>query len=420
MNTQRDVPGADADPAAADPGTACADAAASVQAAGAAERVGETAEVAVDAGAADADAGAAARGSEPAPHVDAAAAPAMGDAALAPVGSDAPRADEAAAVADARPVEDEVAATRADAVPASVPTPATPGMRLRERREERGIGLQQVTDSLHIEPRLVAAMEADDFAVFDAPVYARGFLRKYAAFLELPSDEIVAGYDALHRGPEAPSLIPTASAAEPPRDWSALRLPAVAAVALAVVAGSYWWWTLRPPTSTLAERASPTAVVQSAAPTPPPGTGVDAAPSASAAPAVSDGAAPAQLVAATDSAAAGATGASQSAVVAPSASTVPGVAPAPPPRVVGRGVLEFRFTADCWIEVYGPAGERLLFDLARAGESRAVSGPGPWRVFVGYADGVRMSVGGRGVAIPAGRRSGATARFVVAADGAAQ
>jgi len=92
----------------------------------------------------------------------------------------------------------------------------------------------------------------------------------------------------------------------------------------------------------------------------------------------------------------------------------------PPPRVAGRGVLEFRFTADCWVEVYGPAGERLLFDLARAGESRAVSGPGPWRVFVGYADGVRMSVGGRGIAIPAGRRSGATARFVVAADGSAQ
>lgn len=308
----------------------------------------------------------------------------------------------------------------ADVVPAPVPRTSTPGTRLRERREERGIGVQQVTDSLHIEPRLVAALEADEFALFDAPVYARGFLRKYAAFLDLPSDEIVAGYDALHRGPDAPSLIPTASAAAPPRDWSAFKLPAVAAVLIAVIAGSYWWWMVRAPG---AAGGSTTVALEAAAPTTPAAapanSGPDGAAASTSAP-VDPGAPPpdAAPTAGTSAVAPASTPPPASGAALPAGT--PAVAPAPPSRTAGRGALEFRFSADCWIEVYGPAGERRLFDLVRAGESRAVSGPGPWTVFVGYADGVRVSIGGRSVPIPAGRRSGATARFAVAADGTAQ
>jgi hypothetical protein len=58
--------------------------------------------------------------------------------------------------------------------------------------------------------------------------------------------------------------------------------------------------------------------------------------------------------------------------------------------------------------------------MVHPGETVNVPGPGPWRVFLGFADGARLTVGERTVVVPPARRAAATARFVVARDGAAQ
>lgn len=271
-----------------------------------------------------------------------------------------------------------------------------PGARLQAAREARQLGIQQVTDLLHIEPRLVVAMEADDFGAFDAPVYARGFLRKYAAFLEVPADEIVADYERLHAGSGAPSLIPPASAEQPRRDWSVLKVPLVIAGVLLLVGGSYWWWLTRAP----APDAEPSRPAVSA-PTPSPSA---TTPGTAAAPAPD---------AAVPSAAIGASAPSGAAVGALSAA-------APPPALPSGAALEIDFLGDCWVEVTGRSGERLMYDLGVAGESRALPGPGPWRVFLGAADSARLRVAGRPVPIPAASRSGATARLVVGPDGTVQ
>jgi cytoskeleton protein RodZ len=105
------------------------------------------------------------------------------------------------------------------------------------------------------------------------------------------------------------------------------------------------------------------------------------------------------------------------------AGAVPGAAAntlAPPPAAPSGAALEIDFLGDCWVEAIGPTGARLMYELGRAGQSRALPGPGPWSVSLGAADYARLRVGGRPVPVPAANRSGATARLVVGPDGTVQ
>ncbi len=283
----------------------------------------------------------------------------------------------------------------AEARPAEVVASGGVGAALRAARERRGLSIAAVTDILHVEARIIEAMEAGRFTVFYAPVYARGFIRKYASFLELPANELVAAYDALAGGPAAPTLIPLATAQAPPRDFSNLRLPAIFLLALVVLGGSFWWWTGRG----ALHREAPTTVTTTLA-------------NANAtAPAASE---PVRVAAA----------ALHEAPVLPEVERA-----SAPERVVARASTEARAVQraavlvvhglrECWVEVYSPSGARLFYDLVQPGDSHPLPGPGPWKVFLGNADGVRLSMDERTIAIPASFRAGATARFVVGGDGA--
>ena len=266
------------------------------------------------------------------------------------------------------------------------------GPTLRAARERRGLSIAAITETLHVDSRMIEAMEAGRFAVFDAPVYARGFIRKYAGFLELPADELIAAYDALSGGPPPPTLIPLATAAPPPRDLSKLRLPAIFVLALAFVAASLWWWMGRAhgPATASAPGATVTTLISAAPPAADPGATEPPPPLL---PAPTE----AERVALADRPIAKAADARRSGVSA---------------------TLTLKGLRECWVEVYSPSGARLFYDLVQPGDSHALPGPGPWKVFLGNAEGVQLSVGEHALTFPAGVRAGATARFVVSASGA--
>jgi cytoskeletal protein RodZ len=272
------------------------------------------------------------------------------------------------------------------------------GPALRAARERRGLSVATVTETLHLEPRILEAMEADRFTVFDAPVYARGFIRKVASFLELPVEPLIAAYDAQHAGPESPTMIPITETAAPMRDFGKLKVPAVFVLLLLIVAGSYWWWLGRAPAPQFVPASAQLARAEPAA----------ASPVATALPAAASEPPPAAAPIET---------AARPAVEArplPRASLVRAAATGRP------GVLTVSGLAESWVEVYGAQGERLLYDLVEPGSTRALPGPGPWHVFVGNTEGVRLSVGSRSVAVPNARHGSGTARFLVGADGAVQ
>jgi cytoskeletal protein RodZ len=70
--------------------------------------------------------------------------------------------------------------------------PETIGQQLKAARLEKNLSLEKVTQATHIKPRLIEAMEADDFESLPSPVQARAFLRLYVEFLGLSLDEMIA------------------------------------------------------------------------------------------------------------------------------------------------------------------------------------------------------------------------------------
>jgi cytoskeleton protein RodZ len=366
---------------------------------------------------------------------------------------------------------------------APAPRPG-PGARLQAARLERQLDVASVALAMHVSPHVVEALEQDRFEVFDAPVYARGYLRSYARFLNLSVDEVLAAYDEVVGSQPPPSLLPPASARPLPRDYSALKKAGLLVFALLLVVASYWWWMGRvaPPAAQAvppAASATTNVVAEPAAltdgdspadlvlPTPESvsliGTS-DASPGVATAPATlasPPATTPARMVTAQPMVAAAPAGALAVKPAAATASTTPpitaapipaaghGVTPAPasiapapiaaptptptpvaktaplagqsPPPLVASvsdgPQIVLRGKKDCWVEVRAAGGARLFYGLVRPGETHTMPGPAPWFVFLGYADGIDVSVGGHLVEVPAARREGAKARFGLAADG---
>jgi len=58
-------------------------------------------------------------------------------------------------------------------------------------------------------------------------------------------------------------------------------------------------------------------------------------------------------------------------------------------------VIEVR--GDSWVGVFGSTGDRKVYGMQHAGQSRTISGRGPWRVVLGKADRVRVTFNGQEV-----------------------
>ncbi|MFH1379258.1 MAG: helix-turn-helix domain-containing protein, partial [bacterium] len=66
------------------------------------------------------------------------------------------------------------------------------GEQFKKRRTHLGISLHRVHVDTHISNTYLNALEEDAFDVFPAEVYLRGFIKKYALYLGLNSDELLA------------------------------------------------------------------------------------------------------------------------------------------------------------------------------------------------------------------------------------
>ena len=119
-----------------------------------------------------------------------------------------------------------------------------PGARLRVAREAKALTIEAAAERLRLNPALVLAMEEDRLALLGAPVFARGYLRNYAALLGLPEDEVLASF-GIGEIPE-PSFLPAMELRPKIRDHARWAWP-IAAVLLAIaVVAAFWWWSARP------------------------------------------------------------------------------------------------------------------------------------------------------------------------------
>lgn len=72
---------------------------------------------------------------------------------------------------------------------------ASIGEQLRSARESKGITLDEASKSLKISKKYLEALEEDNFNVFPAQIYARGFLKNYSVYLGLDPKLMLDQYD---------------------------------------------------------------------------------------------------------------------------------------------------------------------------------------------------------------------------------
>jgi len=299
----------------------------------------------------------------------------------------------------------------------------SPGHRLREARLEAKISVDEVASRLHLDTRLIEALENDRYADLPEATFVRGYLRGYASLLGLPPAPIIEAYD--RHGFRAPDLIPDiASKPQAQSSDTSVRLVTFVIVAVLIGLVSTWWWqTQQPPMGTQGTAPGPEEVAPGpsgpmaiesgpeqtppplARPAPPPVV-VQPQPRREPAPvpeAVEPSvaaASPAPLPkAVTDTAEA-----PPSAVVPEQeASPAPPAPEASPEEPVAERValsgepdrLIIRLTHDSWIEVYDREDQRLYFGLAKGGTQITPTGSGPMRVLLGYARDVEVEYNGR-------------------------
>src|SRR5687767_14932404 len=138
--------------------------------------------------------------------------------------------------------------------PQRYPELASFGEELRREREIRGISLKEIADATKISRRFLEAIERNDHKTLPAPVFTRGFVREYARYLGLNSEEMVnrynfaaAGDDRIEKSDHLERLVHP----EPPPEPKKTGIPPPYArvdrnvyltlIIVAALAGMTWW-----------------------------------------------------------------------------------------------------------------------------------------------------------------------------------
>jgi cytoskeleton protein RodZ len=274
------------------------------------------------------------------------------------------------------------------------PAPRSIGERLRAGRERAGLSVAAAAEKLHLDNKVIEALESDRFADLGASVYVRGHLRRYADFVGEQGIELVNAYSAREARPPPPDLtqIPQAERHADPRR---LITPLVG-LGCALVLALAIWWILSGSHPGSARARETVSVPEPNTVTSPAGT-------------------PAPTTAAirvSDTVAAPATaGTSPPADGANLPHRDPNADAAQPP--VRATHLRLQLASESWVEVYDSRGERLFYDVAGAGSVQSIEGRPPLRVVLGNAAAVSIQVDGQPREIPAAAVDGEGARFVV-------
>ncbi|GAB6040519.1 hypothetical protein JCM17961_11930 [Endothiovibrio diazotrophicus] len=291
-----------------------------------------------------------------------------------------------------------------------------PGWVLRQERERMNLDVLSAANRLNLHRNVIEALEADDFASLPEAIFVRGYLRNYARLLGLDAEAMITRYE------EASGVSPLkTTAAQSDRlrgvgergssgSGGGAGWLVVVVLLLGLAGGGLVWWQQQQagnggamPIADTSSPADPAVVGE--------GDGAAAwnGPAAGALPEVGEPPPAAAEVAAEDDAAAIEPPPAEeepAAVEVPPTGTTPAaeaaVEPAEPqaaadraqPADAGRTRLVVRFSQDCWSQVVDSEGTKLLFRIAKAGETATVDGVPPIKALFGRANAVTLEVDG--------------------------
>ncbi len=296
-----------------------------------------------------------------------------------------------------------------------------PGQRLRQTRETLGLSRKDVANQLRLSHETISALEEDRYDALPAPIFVRGYLRNYAAVLNLPGDELVDGYGK-YVGVEPPQrLVSTDRRRQVGSGDRRMRYATAAIVLVLVGLVAIWWYNnelfgqlggapaaapSHTPVAALPPAPPPVADAPPAAQAPGAAVAASVAPAAATTSPDQVAKAPASAVSETPRPAAAAS------VTAAATATTAGRARAA--KTAGSAdVLTLRLNASSWLEVRDATGKRLVYKLGRSGDVEQVSGKAPFQVVLGNSPAVEVQINGEPFDQSPYNGNGRKARFKV-------
>jgi cytoskeleton protein RodZ len=123
---------------------------------------------------------------------------------------------------------------------ATIPVLRGPGEQLRSAREAAGTSVHEISTHMHLDSRVILALEADDYDQLPAPTFVRGYLRGYARLLDLDPEPIVRAFEQRDLAP--PSLVADISVKSRVHGGDfPIRLVTYIVVAALIVLVVLWW-----------------------------------------------------------------------------------------------------------------------------------------------------------------------------------
>ncbi|AOU98216.1 hypothetical protein BI364_09835 [Acidihalobacter yilgarnensis] len=300
---------------------------------------------------------------------------------------------------------------RAQPLPETDVSPEPIGRQLQLRREAMGLRLEDAAKHLHLDVNVLRELEADNFEALPGPAYIKGYLRAYGQLLELDTRALIDSYQALAHPTE-----PLLRSATDMTDHMALRGRIYAfgsAAALVLILVAAWWYTHLQTTAarTVAAVEQPSVPESKTSILPAMGhSGTLALPVLSTLRTPIAASIPSVAASQTDVAIVPAV--SLPAVEAPKQSPTRSTAAV---QAAGLSQLRLNLTHRSWVQIDDANGKQLVYGLLDTGTQRLLTGAAPFSIFLGYAQGVQLSIDGHAIDIAPHIRANHTARFEVSA-----
>lgn len=314
----------------------------------------------------------------------------------------------------------------------------SPGEMLREAREAQDWSVEDLCAETKLSEKAVHALENNQFNELSQPIFAGGYYRQCAKVLEIDAERMMQAYAAWGGKKTSSQTAPPAAVDVVPQDvtppnWRAFGL--IGLVVLLVVVGGIFLFM--PDTDMPDENAGQSATSASAGagngtsatigsgnssatgggqPTArssrDSGTSLRVSPGTSAG---SNNSQPQPAQAGTGRRSGGRNVNDTLGIDREAERARSEAQQAPPEPQVAPNHLVVNFTDRSWVDIRDANGSRLLTGIYEAGETREFEGQAPYRITLGYAPGVDMTIGGEDVDIAAQTTSNSTARLTVEA-----
>jgi len=309
-----------------------------------------------------------------------------------------------------------------------VPEPElTPGEAIRRARQRGHIDVAELAKLTKLGEATIKALEADDFATLNEPVYVRGYYRKCAKALGISEAPLLAGYAARVKqvAPRPPAKLRLAGAEAETHGMGRGKLAILGPIVAVVATVGLWWYfnsrSVTPPglpatapALAVDARGKPSEPQPSAAgglPGEAEATVSSARPLSTASASDFSGPRPAEVPPPPPASAM--TEATVAALHSGSESNAVTSAAADAARDVADTRLVLEFVEASWVKIEDSRGRVLLSRVMQKGEAQALDGVPPYSLFLGNAPGVKIRYQGQQVDTATFVRSNSTARLSV-------